>query len=47
VIAVTASAMTHDRAAGFDNYQAKPIEVAPFLGAVRTEIRGPVAGKPP
>jgi len=39
VIAVTASAMTHDRqmimAAGFDGYQSKPISVRPFLEAVR------------
>ena len=39
VIAVTASAMTHDRqkimAAGFDGYQSKPINVKEFLAAVR------------
>ncbi|MBI4271400.1 MAG: response regulator [Candidatus Rokubacteria bacterium] len=39
VIAVTASAMTHDRqkimAAGFDGYQSKPIRVKEFLAAVR------------
>jgi two-component system cell cycle response regulator DivK len=39
VIAVTASAMTHDRkkimAAGFDGYQSKPIKVKEFLDAVR------------
>jgi two-component system cell cycle response regulator DivK len=39
VIAVTASAMTHDRqkimAAGFDGYQTKPINVKEFLEAVR------------
>ncbi len=39
VIAVTASAMTHDRqkilAAGFDGYQTKPIKVKEFLEAVR------------
>jgi two-component system cell cycle response regulator DivK len=39
VIAVTASAMTQDRrqilAAGFDGYQAKPINVKGFLQAVR------------
>jgi CheY-like chemotaxis protein len=38
VMAVTASAMTHDRqkilAAGFDGYQTKPIRVKEFLGAV-------------
>jgi len=42
VIAVTASAMTHDRqkimAAGFDGYQAKPISVRPFLAAVREAL---------
>ena len=39
VIAVTASAMTHDRkkimAAGFDGYQSKPIRVKEFMDAVR------------
>ena len=39
VMAVTASAMTHDRqkimAAGFDGYQSKPINVKEFLVAVR------------
>ncbi|MBI2525420.1 MAG: response regulator [Candidatus Rokubacteria bacterium] len=39
VMAVTASAMTHDRqkimAAGFDGYQSKPINVKEFLQAVR------------
>jgi len=39
VMAVTASAMTHDRqaimAAGFDAYQSKPISVRPFLELVR------------
>jgi CheY-like chemotaxis protein len=39
VIAVTASAMTHDRqkimAAGFDGYQTKPINVKEFLAAVQ------------
>jgi two-component system cell cycle response regulator DivK len=39
VIAVTASAMTHDRerilAAGFDGYQTKPIGVKEFLETVR------------
>ena len=42
VIAVTASAMTHDRhkilAAGFDGYQSKPISVRPFLAAVRETL---------
>ena len=39
VIAVKASAMTHDRkkimAAGFDGYQSKPIKVKEFMDAVR------------
>jgi two-component system cell cycle response regulator DivK len=39
VMAVTASAMTHDRkkimAAGFDGYQSKPIKVREFMDAVR------------
>ena len=42
VIAVTASAMTHDRqkitAAGFDGYQTKPIRVMEFLAAVRAML---------
>ncbi len=42
VIAVTASAMTHDRqkilAAGFDGYQSKPINVREFVGAVRAML---------
>jgi two-component system, cell cycle response regulator DivK len=42
VIAVTASAMTTDRAtivaAGFDDYQSKPISVRPFLAAVRAAL---------
>jgi two-component system cell cycle response regulator DivK len=46
VLAVTASAMTQDRAtimaAGFDGYQSKPISVRPFLAAVREALdRGP------
>lgn len=45
VIAVTASAMTHDRqkimAAGFDDYQAKPIAVKAFLEAVRRILDRP------
>lgn len=49
VIAVTASAMTHDRqailAAGFDGYQSKPISVRPFLAAVREALDG-AAGRP-
>ena len=39
VMAVTASAMTHDRqkimAAGFDAYQTKPLNVREFVDAVR------------
>lgn len=42
VIAVTASAMTHDRqkilAAGFDGYETKPINVKEFLEAVRRAL---------
>jgi two-component system, cell cycle response regulator DivK len=42
VIAVTASAMTHDRkkimAAGFDGYQSKPIKVREFMDAVRETL---------
>jgi two-component system cell cycle response regulator DivK len=38
VMAVSASAMTHDRqkimAAGFDGYQSKPISMRPFVEAV-------------
>jgi len=49
VIAVTASAMTHDRqkilAAGFDGYQSKPISVRGFLDTVREMLdRRPPAG---
>ena len=49
VIAVTASAMTQDRqkimAAGFDGYQAKPIDVIQFVAAVRQTIdRAPRGG---
>ena len=47
VMAVTASAMTQDRAkimaAGFDGYQSKPISVRPFLAAVRELLDRPVA----
>ena len=47
VMAVTASAMTHDRArimaAGFDGYQSKPISVKPFLAAVRDLLDRPRA----
>ena len=42
VLAVTASAMTHDRtkimAAGFDGYQTKPIRVRDFIEAVRATL---------
>jgi two-component system, cell cycle response regulator DivK len=42
VIAVTASAMTHDRQkildAGFDGYQPKPIRVRELLAAVRQTL---------
>jgi two-component system, cell cycle response regulator DivK len=42
VMAVTASAMTHDRqkimAAGFDAYQSKPLNVREFVEAVRTVL---------
>jgi two-component system, cell cycle response regulator DivK len=42
IIAVTASAMTHDRqkimAAGFDGYQSKPINVKEFLEVVRAML---------
>jgi two-component system cell cycle response regulator DivK len=44
VIAVTASAMTHDRqkilAAGFDGYQTKPINLREFLAAVDGAVSG-------
>jgi len=47
VMAVTASAMTHDRphimAAGFDGYQTKPISVKEFLEAVATLLAQPRA----
>ena len=45
VIAVTASAMTHNRprilAAGFDGYQTKPISVKDFLQLVREVLDRP------
>jgi two-component system, cell cycle response regulator DivK len=51
VIAVTASAMTHDRqqimAAGFDGYQAKPIDVTQFVAAVRQVVERPAEGETP
>jgi two-component system, cell cycle response regulator DivK len=43
VIAITASAMTHNRqtmlAEGFDGYQTKPISVKDFLGEVERVLR--------
>jgi len=52
VMAVTASAMTHNRqtilAAGFDGYQTKPISVREFLAAVRALLdRGAGEGRTP
>ena len=49
VIAVTASAMTHNRqvimAAGFDGYQSKPISIREFLDTVRAILdRGRAPG---
>jgi two-component system cell cycle response regulator DivK len=45
VMAVTASAMTHDRqkimAAGFDAYQSKPLSIRPFLELVREVLDRP------
>jgi CheY-like chemotaxis protein len=45
IMAVTASAMTHDRphimAAGFDGYQTKPISVRELLEAVRLLLEQP------
>jgi two-component system cell cycle response regulator DivK len=50
VIAVTASAMTQDRqkimSAGFDGYQAKPIDVNQFVAAVRAMLARPPGGGP-
>ena len=47
VIAVTASAMTHDRkkimAAGFDGYQSKPIKVKELMDAIRAMLDRPSA----
>ena len=44
VMAVTASAMTHDRqkimACGFDAYQTKPLNVREFVDAVRAILTG-------
>ena len=49
VMAVTASAMTHDRqaimAAGFDAYQSKPISVRPFLELVREVLDRPTGAR--
>jgi two-component system, cell cycle response regulator DivK len=49
VVAVTASAMTHDRqtimAAGFDAYQSKPISVRPFLDLVREILDRPAGAR--
>ncbi len=51
VIAVTASAMTHNRqaimAAGFDGYQTKPISVREFLDAVRAMLDRRRGGESP
>ena len=51
VIAVTASVMDRARqkimAAGFDGYQAKPIEVTQFVAAVRNTVDGSATGNPP
>ncbi len=51
VIAVTASAMTHDRqqimAAGFDGYQAKPIDVTQIVAAVRQAVERTAEGETP
>ena len=50
VVAVTASAMTHDRqtimAAGFDAYQSKPISVRPFIDLVREVLDRPAGARP-
>lgn len=50
VIAVTASAMSHDQqkimAAGFDAYQRKPLDIKDFLEAVKATIER-VAGAAP
>ena len=51
MIAVTASAMTQDRqkimAAGFDGYQAKPIDVTQFVAAVRQVVERPAERETP
>jgi two-component system, cell cycle response regulator DivK len=50
IVAVTASAMMHDRqkilAAGFDGYQAKPISLRPFLELVRQVLDRPPRSAP-
>jgi CheY-like chemotaxis protein len=50
IVAVTASAMMHDRqkilAAGFDGYQAKPISLRPFLELVREVLDRPPRSAP-
>jgi CheY-like chemotaxis protein len=44
IIAVTASAMTHNRttmlAEGFDGYQTKPISLKDFLGEIERVLAG-------
>jgi two-component system cell cycle response regulator DivK len=51
VMAVTASAMTHDRqkimATGFDAYQSKPINVREFVEAVRDVLAARGSSPPP
>jgi two-component system cell cycle response regulator DivK len=51
VVAVTASAMTHDRqkilAAGFDAYQSKPIDVKGFLALVSQILAAGPRGSAP
>jgi CheY-like chemotaxis protein len=51
VMAVTASAMTHDRpkilAAGFDGYQTKPVSVKEFVETVRDLLARGRAPRPP
>ena len=49
VIAITASAMTHNRqtmlAEGFDGYQTKPISLKDFLGEVQRVLKNPGSQK--
>jgi CheY-like chemotaxis protein len=51
VMAVTSSAMTHDRqkimASGFDAYQSKPINVREFVDAVRGVLAARGSSPPP